>query len=257
MPVHPAFDLTGRRAIVTGAASGIGRATGLALAGAGVDLLLADLNEEALAAVTAEVAAFDRRVAPMRVDVTREEDVQGMAVRAVEELGSVDCLVNAAGINVRRPVLEYSAEEIERIWRVNLYGVLHCCRAVGRLMVGQRGGSIVNVSSVMDHVAAPNRAIYNASKGGVSQITRALGVEWAAHGVRVNAVGPGYVRTPLLTQILSDAEWVARLEAATPMGRLAEPEEIATAILFLLSDAASHVTATVLYVDGGYSAFGA
>jgi NAD(P)-dependent dehydrogenase (short-subunit alcohol dehydrogenase family) len=257
MPTHPAFDLTGRSAIVTGAASGIGRATCLALAEAGVDLLLADLNEEALVEVAAEAGRFDRRAVSMRVDVTREEDVRAMAARAVDGLGSVDALVNAAGINVRRPVLEYSAEEIERIWRVNLFGVLYCCRAIGRLMVEQRGGSIVNVSSVMDHLAAPNRAIYNASKGGVSQITRALGVEWAAHGVRVNAVGPGYVRTPLLTQILSDPAWVARLEAATPMGRLAEPAEIATAILFLLSDAASHVTATVLYVDGGYTAFGA
>lgn len=257
MPAGPLFDLAGRRAIVTGAASGIGRATALALARAGADLLVGDLNEEGLAELAREVAERGRRAVPMRIDVSRDEDAGAMAARAVDELGGVDILVNAAGMNVRRrPVLEFSTEEIERVLDVNLLGVFHACRAVGRLMVERRAGSIVNVSSVMDCVAAPHRAAYVASKGGVRQLTRALAVEWAPAGVRVNAVGPGYVRTPLLAQILRDPAWVARLEAGTPLGRLAEPEEIAAPILFLASDAASYVTGTVLYVDGGYTALG-
>jgi NAD(P)-dependent dehydrogenase (short-subunit alcohol dehydrogenase family) len=258
MNASPLFDLAGRRAVVTGAASGIGRATALALARSGADLLLADLNEDALAEPAREVATLGRRAVAMRVDVSREEDAAAMAARAADELGGVDILVNAAGMNVRRrPVLEFSAEEIELVLRVNLVGIFHTCRAVGRLMVEQRSGSIVNVSSVMDQVAAPNRAAYVASKGGVRQLTRALAVEWAPYGVRVNAVGPGYCRTPLIGQILEDPAWVARLEAGTPLGRLAEPEEIAAPIVFLASDWASYVTGTVLYADGGYTAAGA
>jgi NAD(P)-dependent dehydrogenase (short-subunit alcohol dehydrogenase family) len=258
MTASSRFDLAGRRAVVTGAASGIGRATALALARSGADLLLADLNEDALAEPAREVAALGRRAVAMRVDVSREEDAAAMAAHAADELGGVDILVNAAGMNVRRrPVLEFSAEEIELVLRVNLVGIFHTCRAVGRLMVEQRSGSIVNVSSVMDQVAAPNRAAYVASKGGVRQLTRALAVEWAPYGVRVNAVGPGYCRTPLIGQILEDPAWVARLEAGTPLGRLAEPEEIAAPIVFLASDWASYVTGAVLYADGGYTAAGA
>ena len=258
MTASSPFDLAGRRAVVTGAASGIGRATALALARAGADLLLADLNENALAEPAREVAGLGRRAVAMRVDVSREEDARAMASRAADELGGVDILVNAAGMNGRRrPVLEFSTEEIELVLRVNLVGIFHTCRAVGRLMVEQRSGSIVNVSSVMDQVAAPNRAAYVASKGGVRQLTRALAIEWAPYGVRVNAVGPGYCRTPLIGQILEDPAWVARLEAGTPLGRLAEPEEIAAPIVFLASDWASYVTGTILYADGGYTAAGA
>jgi NAD(P)-dependent dehydrogenase (short-subunit alcohol dehydrogenase family) len=258
MTANSPFNLAGRRAVVTGAASGIGRATALALARSGADLLLADLNEAALAEPARELAGLGRRTMAMRVDVSREEDAEAMAARAADELGGVDILVNAAGMNVRRrPVLEFSTEEIDLVLRVNLLGIFHTCRAIGRLMVEQRSGSIVNVSSVMDQVAAPNRAAYVASKGGVRQLTRALAVEWAPYGVRVNAVGPGYCRTPLIGQILEDPAWVARLEASTPLGRLAEPEEIAAPIVFLASDWASYVTGTVLYADGGYTAAGA
>lgn len=248
------FDLTGHRAIVTGAASGIGRATSLGLARAGVDVLLADVDEIGMASVADGVAALGRRAVTMRVDVTHEADADAMAQRAVVELGGVDILVNAAGINVRGPILERETSELERILAVNLHGVLHCCRAVGRLMVEQRAGSIVNLSSIMGTITGPRGVVYATSKGGVSQLTRGLAVEWAPYGVRVNAVGPGYCRTPLIDEILQDAAWVSRIEARTPMGRLAEPEEIVGPILFLASDAASYVTGAVLYVDGGYTA---
>jgi NAD(P)-dependent dehydrogenase (short-subunit alcohol dehydrogenase family) len=250
----PTFDLTSRRAVVTGAASGIGRATSLALAEAGADLLLADLDEAGLAAVTREIHDRGRQALPLGIDVGLEPDVRTLAKVAADTFGDVDILVNSAGINVRRPVLEYSADEVERILRVDLVGVLHCCRALGALMVARGRGAIVNVSSILDTVAVPERAIYMAAKGGVRQLTRALAIEWAAAGVRVNAVSPGYCRTPLTAPTLDDPAVRAHVRTRIPMQRVAEPREIAAAIHFLASDAASYVTGTVLYVDGGYTA---
>jgi NAD(P)-dependent dehydrogenase (short-subunit alcohol dehydrogenase family) len=248
------YNLAGRRALVTGAASGIGRATSLSLAACGADLLLADVDERSLAALSAELDGSGHRVRPLRIDVSRPADVEQMAAEAAASLGGADILVNAAGTNVRRPLLELEIEDIEHVLRVNLLGLLYSCRAIGRLMVAQRSGAIVNVSSMMDTIAAPNRAPYITSKGGVSQLTRALAVEWAPSRVRVNAVSPGYCRTPLTEPTLQDPLVAAHIEARIPMGRLAEPAEIAAAIVFLASDAASYVTGSVLYVDGGYTA---
>jgi NAD(P)-dependent dehydrogenase (short-subunit alcohol dehydrogenase family) len=248
------YNLAGRRAVVTGAASGIGRATSLSLAACGADLLLADVDERSLADLTAELDGSGRRVRSLRTDVSRLADVEQMAAEAAASLGGADILVNAAGTNVRRPILELEIEDIEHVLRVNLLGLLYSCRAIGRLMVAQRSGAIVNVSSMMDTIAAPNRAPYITSKGGVSQLTRALAVEWAPYHVRVNAVSPGYCRTPLTEPTLQDPVVAAHIEARIPMGRLAEPAEIAAAIVFLASDAASYVTGSVLYVDGGYTA---
>lgn len=250
----PTFDLASRRAVVTGAASGIGRATSLAFAEAGADLVLADLDEAGLAPVAHEVRTLGRRALPLRIDVGIEADAEALAKAAVEAFGGVDILVTSAGINVRRPALEYSADEVQRILRVDLLGVLHCCRALGALMVAQGRGAIVNISSILDTVAVPQRAIYMAAKGGVRQLTRALAIEWAASGVRVNAVSPGYCRTALTAPTLDDPAVVAHVRTRIPMRRVAEPREIAAAILFLASDAASYVTGTVLYVDGGYTA---
>jgi NAD(P)-dependent dehydrogenase (short-subunit alcohol dehydrogenase family) len=222
---------------VTGAASGIGRATSLAFAEAGADLVLADVDEAGLSPVAQEVRDLGRQVLPLRIDVGVEADAQILAKAAVEAFGGVDILVNSAGFNVRRPVLEYPADEVERILRVDLLGVLHCCRALGAFMIRQRRGAIVNISSILDTVAVPQRAIYMAANGGVRQLTRALAIEWAAAGVRVNAVSPGYCRTALTTPTLDDPAVVAHVQTRIPMRRVAEPREIASAILFLASDA--------------------
>lgn len=248
------FDLTDRRAVITGAASGIGRAAALGLVEAGVQVLVADLNVEGLRSVCAEMGEAGSKAHAMRLDVTSQQDIDQLAEVAKERMGGADILINAAGTNIRGPALEVSDGEIEKVLTVNLTGVLRCCRAVGRLMVEQRKGSIINLSSIMGTVANTGILAYVTSKGGVSQLTRALAVEWAPYNVRVNAVGPGYCRTPFIEPILRDAAAVARIEARTPMGRLAEPDEIVGPILFLASDAASYVTGTVLFVDGGYTA---
>jgi NAD(P)-dependent dehydrogenase (short-subunit alcohol dehydrogenase family) len=248
------FHLVGRRAVVTGAASGIGRATSLRLAACGADVLVADVDEERLADLAAELRDAGGRAHPILIDVSRAADVARLAEEAVSVLGGADILVNSAGINVRRPVLDLAPHEIEHVLRVNLLGVLLSCQAIGRLMVAQQSGAIVNVSSIMDTIAAPSRAPYIASKGGVSQLTRALAVEWAPHNVRVNAVSPGYCRTPLTEPALDDPRVIQHIATRIPMKRVAEPMEIATAILMLVTDAASYITGSVLYVDGGYTA---
>ncbi|MBI3458160.1 MAG: SDR family oxidoreductase [Candidatus Rokubacteria bacterium] len=239
---------------MTGAASGIGQATSLSLAACGVDLVLADIDEDGLADLATRLRKSGCRAHSIPIDVTRAADVERMATAAVAELGGADILVNSAGTAVRGPLLDLEVADIEHVLRVNLVGLLYSCRAIGRLMVAQQSGTIVNVSSIMDTIAAPNRAPYIASKGGVSQLTRALAVEWAPYRVRVNAVSPGYCRTPLTAPALRDPLVAQRIEARIPMKRLAEPEEIAAAILFLASEAASYITGAVLYVDGGYTA---
>lgn len=254
MSASALFDLTGRRAIVTGGGSGIGRAIALGFAASGASVAIADLHLESATAAADQIHGLGRSALAIQADVSEPEQVNQVLNTTVAELGGVDILVNAAGINIRRPALELSDDEIERVLRVNLMGVLHCCRGIGRHMVERGAGSIVNLSSIMGAISAPRSLAYITSKGGVTQLTRALGVEWATTGVRVNAVGPGYCRTPLLDQVLQDAAWVTRIEQRTPMGRLASPEEIVGPVLFLASDAASYVTGTVLYVDGGYTA---
>jgi len=248
------FDLSGKTAIVTGGASGIGQAVALGLAASGADVVIADLNKASAEAMVPRIAGLGRRAYSISMDVTQPKQVADLLEESRVQLGDIDILVNAAGINVRGDSVDISDDAINQVLQVNLMGVLHCCRVIGAHMVERGSGSIVNISSIMGSLAAPRILAYVTSKGGVTQLTRALGVEWATSGVRVNAVGPGYCRTPLINQVMDDPAWLARVEQRTPMGRLAEPQEIVGPVLFLVSDAASYVTGTVLFVDGGYTA---
>jgi gluconate 5-dehydrogenase len=248
------FDLGGKSAIVTGGASGIGQAVALGLAASGANVVIADLNLESARDVVPRLHGLGRRGLALGVDVTQPDQVASLLETSRAELGDIDILVNAAGINIRGDSAKIGADAIDRVLQVNLMGVLHCCRIIGAHMVERGSGSIVNISSIMGSLAAPRILAYVTSKGGVSQLTRALGVEWATRGVRVNAVGPGYCRTPLISQVIDDPEWLARVVQRTPMGRLAEPDEIVGPVLFLASQAASYVTGTVLFADGGYTA---
>ncbi|HEX3247004.1 MAG TPA: glucose 1-dehydrogenase [Chloroflexota bacterium] len=254
MTASSLFDLAGKTAIVTGGASGIGQAVALGLAASGADVVIADLNRAAADAMVPRLVGLGRQALAVSVDVTQPAQVAGLLDASRSRFGDIDVLVNAAGINIRGASTDVSDDDINRVLQVNLMGVLHCCRHIGASMVERGSGSIVNISSIMGALAAPRILAYVTSKGGVSQLTRALGVEWATTGVRVNAVGPGYCRTPLINEVIDDPAWLARVEQRTPMGRLAEPEEIVGPVLFLASPAASYVTGTVLYVDGGYTA---
>lgn len=244
------FSVAGKVAVVTGAGSGIGRAAAEAIAAAGATVIVADRN---LAAARDVASGLNSAIA-VEADVTREAAVEAMFDAAP---GRVDILVNNAGIAIRRPSVELSAEDWNKVVDVNMTAVFLCARAAARRMIADgKGGAIVNVASIMGLSGGglyPNIS-YQTTKGAVVNMTRALAVEWASHGIRVNAVAPTWVRTPFIQPILAQPELVARIEAMTPMRRLAEPEEVASAILFLASPAAAMVTGHTLPVDGGFLA---
>jgi NAD(P)-dependent dehydrogenase (short-subunit alcohol dehydrogenase family) len=241
------FSLEGKRALVTGGARGIGRAIGAALRASGAELIVADID----AAAAAETAAALGGTA-LPLDVTDAREVEAAAAR----LGALDILVNNAGIVQNAPATEVALEDWQRVIDINLTGVFTTARGFGRAMVAAGRGSVVSISSICGEVPVwpQPQAAYNAAKAGVNLLTRSLAAEWAASGVRVNAVAPGYTATELTLAGRSRPEWYATWLDRTPLGRLAEPDEIASAVLFLASDAASYVTGTVLTVDGGYTA---
>ena len=244
------FSLSGKTAVVTGAGSGIGKATAEALAAAGAHVVVADRN---MAAARAVAAALPSAVA-VEADVTDEAAIETMLSAAPDP---VDILVNNAGLAIRRPAVELTAGEWNKVVDVNMTAVFLCSRAAARRMIARgSGGAIVNVASIMGLSGGglyPNIS-YQTTKGAVVNMTRALAVEWAPHGIRVNAVAPTYVRTPFIKPITDQPDLVAKIEAMTPLRRLAEPEEVASAILFLASPGASMVTGHTLPVDGGFLA---
>jgi len=250
--VNAEFDLSGRVAIVTGAGHSIGRATALALAGAGADVALAGRRIGPLEDTAAEVTRHGVRAMAMECDVSEERDVRLLAERCARELGSPEVLVANAGVFQEwGPSELLGLEEWDRVESINLRGLWICCQEVGRRMIASGRGSIVTISSIGGMVAIPNAVSYTAAKFGVVGITKALAAEWAQHGVRVNCVAPGYVRRDVET--LEDSpEVLAGVLARTPMGRLGEPREVGLAVAFLASGAAGFITGATLVVDGGW-----
>lgn len=240
------FDLTGRRALVTGGSRGLGRAMALGLAEAGASVVSLARTPMADADGIATVVG----------DVGRLDDVAGY-VDAVEERlgGGVDLVLHAAGVQHRSPAVDFPDEEWDRLVRINLTAPFRLSREVGRRQL-QRGteGSHLFVSSLTATLGLPNIAAYSATKSGVMGVVRTLSTEWSGQGVRVNAVGPGYFRTALTEALFSDEEAAARLAARIPMGRFGSPEELAGTAIYLLSNASSYVTGQLIYVDGGWTA---
>lgn len=249
--------MDGAVAVVTGAARGIGRAAALSLADAGARVVVADLDVAASGEVAAEVAERGGEIWAHQADVAKEDCVEALFAEVARREGRIDVLVNNAGIAIRRPAVDLALADWEKVIAVNMTGVFLCARSAARHMIaGGRGGAVVNVASIMGLSGGglyPNIS-YQTSKGAVVNMTRALAIEWAPHGIRVNAVAPTYVRTQLTAPLFENPEMAARIEAMTPLKRLAEPRDVAAAICFLASPAAAMITGHVLPVDGGFLA---
>jgi len=244
-----------KAALITGAGAGIGLATARRLARDGIRVAVNDLDPKAAQDVAASLGAGHIAVPG---DVADEHDAEQMVAKTLKAFGQLDILVNNAGIGDGAvPALDQTIEQFRRTVSVHADGCFLLSRAAAKAM-GRTGGAIVNLSSIAGQTGIPNRIAYAAAKGAVSMMTRVLACEWAALGVRVNAVAPGYVRTALVDGLIANGQIDAKgIKARTPMRRLADPDEIADVIAFLVSDQASYVTGAILPVDGGYSAFGA
>jgi NAD(P)-dependent dehydrogenase (short-subunit alcohol dehydrogenase family) len=249
------FRLDGKTAVVTGAARGIGCATAEALAEAGARVVLTDLDPHALDSAVRTLADAGRDVHGVPFDVTDPAAAQRVHDDIAARIGAVDILVNNAGIAISNEPAESMPDDVwSRVIDVNLNGLFRCCRAFGRSMLERGGGAIVNVGSMAGFIVTrpQEQANYNASKAAVHHLTRSLAAEWGARGVRVNAVAPTYIDTDLVRKVSEDPAMRQYWLGGTPMNRLGRPDEIASVILFLASDAASLMTGSVVVADGGY-----
>jgi len=247
------FSLAGKAAIVTGGRRGIGRAIALALAEAGADVALGDrvVDDGELNAVAEEVKKLGRRALAIQADITKKADVDSLVQKTLAEFGTIDILVNNAAMNIRAPLLELNEEGWDRVIDTDLKGYYLCSQAVGRVMVKQKRGNIVNIASTAAMDTAPEMGAYCIAKAGVVMLTRILAIELAEHNIRVNAVAPSLVKTKFSQPLWGDAETLKEIEAGIPLGRLAEPEDITGAVLFLASEASAYITGHTIVVDGG------
>ena len=249
------LNLNGKVAIVTGGSSGIGKATAFGLAANGAHVVLVGRDEKKGSRVSGDICSAGGKAIYIQADVSKADEIAGMVEYTVSKLGRIDILVNAAGISIKSTPTEHvSEEEWDKVLNINLKGAFICCQTVARAMIKQKYGKIVNVGSLQGEMVLPLRAAYAASKGGLKQVTKSMAIEWAKYNINVNVVAPGFVRTPMTEQVLSDEFWYNVVVSNTPLGRPAQPEEISDVILFLASDAASYITGQTIVVDGGWTA---
>lgn len=249
------FSLKGKVAVVTGGGRGLGRGMALALAAAGADVVVVSRSLDQVEAVREELERLGSRALAYAADVA-DLDAAGAAVEAVlAAYGRIDILVNAAGIQVRRPILEFTPADWERVIGVNLRAAFFLSQRVARHMIERgQGGKIIHVASLTSFIGIPGTGIYAASKSGIVGITRAMAVEWAPYGIRVNAIAPGYYRTEMTEPLFRDPDRSRWVLSRIPVGRSGVPEDLAGTVVFLASPASDYVTGQVIPVDGGWLA---
>jgi len=249
------FRLNGRAAIVTGGSKGLGESMAAGLASAGADLLLTSRHADEVEAAARKIAGeFGRKVIGIAADATKPDDVDRVVARALAEFGKIDILINNAGINIRGPIEELSLDQFEQVMATNVTGPWLMCRAVAPHMKKAKYGRVINISSTLGAVGVAGRTPYASSKGAVVMMTKVLALEWAAHGITVNAICPGPFLTPMNVPIADTDETKRVIIGAVALGRWGELHEIQGAAIFLASDASSYVTGTTLFVDGGWTA---
>ena len=243
------MELTGKVALVTGAAQGIGKAVALLLARNGADIVVSDINLEKAEETSKEIQTLGLKAIAFRTDVTRLDDVERMVQSVISQWGHIDILVNNAGIARDKLILRMTEEDWDAVLNVNLKGTFNCTKAVVKYMSKQRSGRIVNIASVVGEMGNAGQANYSASKAGVIGLTKTIAREFAQRGIHVNAIAPGYIQTPMTDVLPEKAK--EELKRMIPMERLGQPEDVANGVFFLVSEASSYITGHVLKVNGG------
>jgi len=248
------FDLSGKIALVTGAGRGIGYHTAVALAGYGADVAVCSRTVSELNRTAREIEKTGRRAMIRPADITDVSDIRSMVKEVCETFGRIDILVNNAGVNRPQDAVDVTEENWDVVMDTNLKGLFFCAQAVGRVMIAQKQGKIINISSDAGSVGIARRAAYCASKGGVNLLTKVLAIEWATHNVHVNAVSPAFIETPLTEPMFKAPGFREYVLTNTPLGRVGQPKDVAGAVVFLASAASDYMTGHVMLVDGGWTA---
>lgn len=253
-PPLPSFGLSGKLAVVTGASQGIGRVLALAFARAGARLALVSRVPESLAELLAGIRGTGAEAHGYRADLRAREEIDALARDVTAKQGPASILVNSAGAPLTKPALEVTEDEWDAVMDTGLKGLFFACTAFGRVMAERGYGKIVNLASTYSESVAAGKSVYAIAKAGVAHLTRALALEWAPSGVRVNALAPTFTATPTRHEVLANPERLRWLVSRIPLGRYGQPEDLVGGALFLASEASDFVTGQTLYVDGGWNA---
>ncbi len=248
------FDLSGRRALITGSSTGIGYALAKGLAGAGAEVILNARNEARLAQAVEQLHADGATVHAASFDATSASEVDAAVERIEREIGAIDILVNNAGMQRRAPLEQFSQAQWQELMKTNVESVFLVGQAVARHMIGRKRGKIINICSVQSELGRPNIAAYTASKGAVKMLTKGMAIDWGQHGIQVNGLGPGYFKTELTEALVKDETFSNWLIGRTPSRRWGDVEDLVGAAVFLASNASNFVNGHILYVDGGVTA---
>ncbi len=248
------FDLSSKVAIVTGAGRGMGYHIALALAKYGADIVVCSRTVSELERVGAEIEKLGRRVLIQQMDVTRIPEIYAMVEQSTKAFGHIDILVNNAGVNITQWAVDVTEEAWDKVVDTNLKALFFCAQAVGKVMIRQKKGKIINISSQTGTVAIPQRAAYCSSKGGVNQLTKLLAIEWAQYNINVNAIAPTFIETPFSKPMFEKEGFREYVLGNIPLGRVGQPEDVVGGVIYLASEASDLVTGHVLLIDGGWTA---